>query len=40
MRLIRPHLIKKRRLLVVGAVGGIVGSFDLREPLHAGGMID
>jgi hypothetical protein len=32
------HPLRKRRLFFASAVRGIVRGFDLREPLHAGGM--
>jgi hypothetical protein len=38
MRPTRPHPLRKRRLFFACAVRGIVRGFDLREPLHAGGM--
>src|ERR1700722_9775805 len=38
MRPNRPHPLRKRRLFFACAVRGIVRGFDLREPLHAGGM--
>jgi hypothetical protein len=38
MRLSPSHPPERRRLFVAGAVRGIIGGLDLREPLHAGGM--